>query len=277
MDDQQIDTRKLKELAELRVVLSLHGMQDVQVRRDLPYESASDDESAIDIYLPPNSNGLLPAVIFVAGYSDKVGRDLIGLRLKDWGAYMSWGQLVAMSGLVGITYSCSDPPLNAKEVLNFVREHAREFHIDPARIGIWAASGNGPTALSLLLDRSASPCFAVMLNTYMLDLDGDSTVADMSAQFGFAAPNSGKSVENLDPDVPLFVVRSGNDEVPGLNETIDRFTGHAVDMNLPVQLVNLPDAPHSFDTLHDTAQSRATIRQILNFMLVNSEAERRST
>lgn len=276
MDDQQIDTGKLRELAELRVVLSLPGMQDVQVRRDVPYESASDDESAIDVYLPPISNGRLPAVIFVAGYSDKVGRDLVGLRLKEWGAYVSWGQLVAVSGLVGITYSCSDPPLNAKEVLNFAREHSHDFDIDPARIGIWAASGNGPTALSLLLDENADLSFAAMLNTYMLDLDGDTTVADMATQFGFAAPNSGKSVEDLDPEVPLFVVRSGNDEVPGLNRTIDRFVNHAVRKNLPIQCVNLPDAPHSFDTLYDTMESRNAIRQIVDFMLVNSEAETRT-
>ncbi|MGW8370235.1 MAG: alpha/beta hydrolase, partial [Gammaproteobacteria bacterium] len=206
-----------------------------------------------------------------AGYSDKGVMDLIGLRLKQWGAYVSWGQLVAASGMVGITYSCSDPLLNAQEVLQFVRANHERFNIDPERIGIWATSGNGPTALSLLTNGPSGLRFAVLSNTYMLDLEGDTTVADMAGQFGFAVPSAGKSVRDLDSDVPLFVVRSGKDEVPGLNGTIDRFIDGAIALNLPIRFVNLPDAPHSFDTLHDTEQSRATIRQIVAFMRASSQ------
>jgi hypothetical protein len=276
-DMQQVDLQKLRELVERRVVLSVRGMQDVQVRRDIAYKSTTDEVSAIDVYCPPSSDSAMPAVVFVTGYRDKDGLDLIGLRLKEWGGYVSWGQLVAASGLVGITYSCSEPSVDAKEVQNFVRDHSAEFGIDPERIGIWAASGNGPTALSMLMGGSTGLRFAVLSNTYMLDLDGDTMVSDMAAQFGFSAPNVGKSVRDLDPQVPLFLVRSGKDEVPGLNQTIDRFARRAIEANLPIQLVNLPDAPHSYDTLHDTERSRETIQQIVHFMLASSEVPTRST
>jgi acetyl esterase/lipase len=88
----------------------------------------------------------------------------------------------------------------------------------------------------------------------------------MSARFGFSAPNDGKTVADLDESTPLFVVRSGQDTAPGLNGTLDRFVAAALESNLPITFVNLPHAPHAFDTLHDTGESRDVINWILAFM-----------
>ena len=265
-DTRRIDADKLLELTRLQVLLTVPGMTDVRVRHDIPYGSDRAEELGIDLYLPDGASGPLPAVVFVTGYKDQGARDLIGLRLKEWGPYVSWARLVAASGLASITYACAEPPENAMEVLRFIRENAGELHVDPDRVGIWTTSGNGPTALSLLMDRPTYLRFAVFSNTYMLDLDGDTTVADMALQFGFSAPNAGKSVADIDPDVSIFVVRSGRDEIPRLNPNLDRFIAHAVDSNLQLRFVNLPDAPHSFDLLHDTEETRRTIRQIVEFM-----------
>lgn len=273
-DTPQLDSERLRELAKLRVVLTVPGMQDIRVQRDIPYKPCSDGNLGIDVYQPARPGDALPAVIFVVGYSDKGALDLFGFRLKEWGCYVSWGQLVAASGLVGINCSSFTPATDAKDALNFVREHAADLRVDPDRIGICAFSGNGPTALSLLMAPATRLRFAVMCNTYMLDLDGDTTVADMAAKFGFAAPNSGKFVCDLDQNVPMFLVRSGRDEVPGLNQSLDRFAEQALESNLLLRLVNLPHAPHGFDTLHDTEESRTTIQEILTFMRANSETQR---
>ena len=265
-NSRQVDTERLRELAKLRVVLEIPGMQQVQVRRDVTYRTQRGDGLGMDVYYPPNADTRLPAVIFIAGYSDIGAMALVGFKLKDMGCYVSWAQLVGASGLVGITYSSATPPEDAQAVLRFVRENAAELNVDPTRIGIWAASGNGPTALSLLMSADARLRCAVMCNTYMLDLEGDSTVSEMSENFRFAAPNDGKTVADLDAGTPMFVVRSGLDEVPGLNGTLDRFVTSAVELNRPLTLVNLPEAPHSFDTLHDTDESRLVVTQILAFM-----------
>ena len=167
-------------------------------------------------------------------------------------------------------------PTDAEDVLNFVREHAADLRVDRERIGICAFSGNGPTALSLLVGPATQLQFAVMCNTYMLDLEGDTTVADMAARIGFAAPNSGRSVCDLDQDMPIFLVRSGRDETPGLNQSLDRFAEQAIESNLPLRLVNLPHAPHGFDTLHDTEESKTTIQEILTFMRAPVESAPKS-
>jgi acetyl esterase/lipase len=100
----------------------------------------------------------------------------------------------------------------------------------------------------------------------MLDLEGNTDVASAAGQWGFANPNAGKSVADLSQDIPLFIARAGRDETPHLNETMDRFLGHALTHNLPVTFVNHPTAPHAFDLIHDSGTTREIIRQILAFM-----------
>ncbi len=56
------------------------------------------------------------------------------------------------------------------------------------------------------------------------------------------------------------------DELPHLNETIDRFLSKALTCNLPITFVNHPAAPHAFDLLHNSETSHEIIRQILAFM-----------
>jgi len=91
-------------------------------------------------------------------------------------------------------------------------------------------------------------------------------VAELAGRFGFVNSCAAKTVEDLPRDVPLFIVRAGHDEMPHLNETIDRFLMKALSCNLPITFANHPAAPHAFDVMHDTENSREIIRQILAFM-----------
>lgn len=271
-DTRRVDTQRIKELAKLRVVLEVPTNADIHVRKDVPYTEHDGEALGMDVYATSNNGAARPAVIFIAGYSDAGAMQLLGFRLKDMGSYVSWAELAATTGLVGITYSSLEPQRDALAAVRFVREHAQTLGVDPERIGIMAFSGNGPTALSLTMDADLRLRFAVLSNTYMLDLDGDTTVAEMSARFGFAAPNTGKGIAAIDARIPLFVVRSGRDEIPGLNASLDRFVSHALASNRALHIVNLPAAPHSFDTLHDTAASRDVIERILSFMRSSSSA-----
>jgi acetyl esterase/lipase len=100
----------------------------------------------------------------------------------------------------------------------------------------------------------------------MLDLEGSTTVAEAARAFGFVNPCAGKSVDDLSRDMPLFIVRAGQDGFPHLKETIDRFLAKALNRNLPIKFVNHADAPHAFDVMDDSEASREIIRRILAFM-----------
>jgi hypothetical protein len=115
------------------------------------------------------------------------------------------------------------------------------------------------------LPRTSLKC-AVLCYPYTLDLDGSTQVADAVKLFRFVNPSAGKSVSDLPPDLPLFIARAGRDEMPGLNESLDRFLFSALSCNLPITFVNHPVAPHAFDLFHDSDVSREIIRRILGFM-----------
>jgi hypothetical protein len=100
----------------------------------------------------------------------------------------------------------------------------------------------------------------------MLDLDGATGVAEASQMFRFTNPNAGKSVADLPGDLPLFIVRAGQEQFGGLNDSIDRFVARAVVDNRPITFVNHTTGPHAFDLLHDSDASRAIIRQVLTFL-----------
>jgi acetyl esterase/lipase len=99
----------------------------------------------------------------------------------------------------------------------------------------------------------------------MLDLEGSTAVAEAAARFGFVNPCPEKSLD-LPQELPLLVVRAGQDAMPSLNETIDLFLAEALTRNLPVTLVNHASTPHAFDVLDDSEASREVIRRILGFL-----------
>jgi hypothetical protein len=170
---------------------------------------------------------------------------------------VSLARLMAVSGLAAITYANREPVADLDALLEHLAATGSALGVDAARCALWATSGHAPLALSRL-PRAAC---VVLSNPYTCDLAPASHVAEAAATFKFVAPPASWPL-----DRPLFVVRSGRDEMPGLNASLDRFVTQALAQNAPLTLVNHPDAPHSFDLFHDSAQTRLVLRQALAFL-----------
>ena len=251
------------------VVYRIPFMDDVQIQRDLVYEAGDACALEMDIYHPPDwrRGTRTPAVVIVAGFPDPGFETRVGCKFKEMGSTVSWGRLMAASGLAAITYTNREPATDVHALLRHVRQHADELGIDADRIGLWASSGNVPVALSVLMrDGVWCPRCAVLCYGYTLDVGGADAVAGAAKVWGFANPCAGKVVADLPPGVPLLVTRAGRDEMPRLNETLDRFMSEALTHNLPLTFVNHPTAPHAFDLFDDGETSREIIRQTLAFM-----------
>lgn len=261
------DTRQ-DHISKKVVVYRIPGMDAVTIRRDVEYRAADTGVLTMDVYYPPQFKGgaRIPAVVIVAGYPDAGFERVVGCKFKELGSSISWAQLMAASGVVAITYTNREPAADLHALLQHVRQQAAALGIDENRVGVWACSGNVPLALSVLMreDREYLKC-AVLCYGIMLDLDGSTHVAEAARTWGFVNPCAGKSVADLPQDIPLFIVRAGQDEFPHLNETIDRFLARALSRNLPITFANHAAAPHAFDLLHDSETSREIIRQILAF------------
>ena len=253
---------------KMKVVYALPGMENVPVRRDLPYREVDGETLTFDLYAPADAapGEKRPAVVFVSGYPDRGLQIVMGARFKEMGGYVGWAQLAAASGMVGILATNREPVADLAALLRHLREHGPALGIDPARIGIWAGSGNAPNALSRLMKDAEVPiACAVLAYGLLMDLDGATGVAQASAAFHFANACAGRSIDDLRTDVPLFLVRAGRDQ-PGLNEVIDRFVAAALARNLPLTVANHPAAPHAFDLVDDTDETREMIRRMLGFL-----------
>ena len=255
-------------IARKRVLYTLPGMDDVTIRRQVEYRRTGDSALTADFYYPPGSGSgaPLPAVVFVVGFPDPGARRVIGCTANEMGSYISWAQLVAASGLVAVTY-VNQEPADVHAVFDYVRLNAAALGVDAGRIGVWSCSGSGPMGLSVLMqDGPQAPRCGVLLYPYTLDLDEPGGTAAAAKQWGFTDACAGKTLDDFPRDRPLFIARAGQDQMPALTETLDRFAGVALARNLPITIVNHAGGPHAFDLFDDSDTTRNVVEQILAFL-----------
>jgi hypothetical protein len=250
MDDEE-RARRVAEVVRKTAVLSLPGMEDVEVLAEQGYGEGG----TFDLYRA-RASGPAPTVVFVYGFPHP--RFAQGLRRM--GAYTSWGRLLAVSGMNAVAYGYREPVADLRALLEHLRRNEASLGVDAARMGIWSASGNVPTALHLLMTQPDGFRAAALLHGYMLD------VPEAAEQFGLCVPGRECTIDDLPRTVPLLVVRAGGDTTPGLNASLEAFVGAALARDLPLTVINRPGAPHSFDLFEDSEGSRNAIRAVLRFL-----------
>lgn len=247
---------KLREIAKKQVTYRLSTMDTVVVR------NTACGERPMDIYYPaePQPNDRLPVVVVAAGYPDPEG------RIRYYGPMTSWARLIAASGMAAVIYGPGRPAEDIHAVVRHLRENAPALSIDDLRVGLFTTSGNVPVALSALMRDNALAC-AALLYGYTMDLPGSTAIADASAQFGFVNACAGKSVDDLPATVPLFLVRAGREQFPGLNAALDGLVAAMLARNLPVTFINHATGAHGFDLDEDTDLSRQIVQEALSFLV----------
>lgn len=223
-----------EDISKRTVVYSVPGMNEVQVRHEGP----------LDIY----EAGSRSTVIFVAGYPDEGFERMLGHPFKEMGFVTSWARLLAASGITAVTYT--NRTIDLPTVI-------KQFD----RVSLWASSGSGPLALSMLMrDSSARVESAVLCYPYTFHVPPE------GKRFGFAAPCDDRSPSDLASDIPIFIARAGRDETPGLNRTLDAFIAGALEANLPLTVMNHPTGSHAFDLSDDSATTKHVVESILEFL-----------
>lgn len=257
------------EITMKRVRYECPGTERVTVRKNVEYTAADDDGQSLDIYYPPDWSGAAstPAVIFVSGLSDIGAQQFLGCRINEMESFISWARLAAASGLIGITYTTGpDPAADTRTALQYLHARGGGLGIDTPRLALWACSSHVPNALGQLIEHPQSFRCAVFCYGFMLDLDDATGVAEAQGTYRFANPSAGKKIDDLPRNTSLFIARAGQDGIPHVNESIDRFLAHAVQRNLPVTFVNHHNGPHAFDIEDDSDATRAIVRQMLAYL-----------
>jgi acetyl esterase/lipase len=259
---------------QMRLVYEIPGMDQAHVQRDVVYRRAKGIDLKLDVYAPAklDKKARLAGVVFIHGgpISQKMQ-----VQPKDWGCYISWGQLAAASGLVGVTFNhrfygyehLEQAGSDVAAAIEYVREHARAFNLDPTRLCLAAFSGGGPFLSLAFRDR---PRFVRCVAIYyaMLDLRSSQQAVKIVGQ---------EAAERFSPaaylgsrtQIPILIARAGLEKSPQLNQALDRFAHAALEANVPLDLLNHPRGQHGFDVLDDDERSRYIIARTLEFIQAN--------
>jgi acetyl esterase/lipase len=114
--------------------------------RDMPYVLHGRRSQMLDVYVPDVPSLPRPVMVWIHGG---------GWYSGDKSAAPGLGLLPRGYVVVSINYRLSSEALfpaqifDCKAAIRFLRAHAREFDIDPARIGVWGDSAGGQLAALL--------------------------------------------------------------------------------------------------------------------------------
>lgn len=275
-DDLPMNEQEPEDFKELPVVYSLPNMEGAIVRPDIVYKTADTGDLLMDVYYPEDYEGetRLPAVIYVHGDASPEFLQ----NAKDWGSFVSWGQLAAASGLIGITFNHRSSEMPTKlydaakdidDLIAYVRKNSKSLGIDANTLCIWTCSAGSPFGLRSALSEDATYVHCIVSYYGIADLkvfyDSDTTLPNLSEEVlnEFSAPHRLSNRSNALP--PMLIVRAGLD-APELNASIDRLLTAAISKNVSLDFMNHATGRHAFDILDDNVRSQEIIRTTLDFM-----------
>jgi acetyl esterase/lipase len=253
------------------VVYRLPGMDDVTVHSNLKYSDVDNPFLLMDVYTPPclSSDATLPMVMLVHGGAGAQ------YKPKDWGFFQSWGRLIAASGMAAVMFThrlgypkpcLAEAALDLSNALDYIRSHAASYNTDPDRIGLVAWSAGGPLLTIAMQQKLPFVSCLVAFYAYLDIQRSPSHIENESLE----TLKSFSPISYLHGDsssmVPLFLARAGQDEIPMMNDSIDRFVAAALAANAPLTCMNHPSGDHGFDNQNDDDRSREIIRAALAFL-----------
>jgi len=269
------DPPALEQIIAKRVVFTVPMMQQVIIRKNIVYKVVDGVPLKADFYLPPGSGpGERPAVILIHG--GPIPANLL-TPPKEWGIFVSYGQIIAASRLVGVTFNhrfyggehLADAQSDVEDLVAYVRQNAGDLGIDKDRIAVWAFSGGGPLLTGFLREPpsyiSCIVAYYAVLDLRLMRAPGSTIEEEILERYSPVANMAGGDKQIA----PIFIARAGLDNA-SLNESIERFIHEAVSRNVMVDFCNHPGGHHGFDVLDDNDRSREIIRHTLDFIKAHS-------
>ena len=272
---QRVDPPWIEEVVAERVHYSIPGMDRAAVKKNVVYKSVAGAELNADIYSP---NGRkppkgYPVVLFVHGGTLPPN---LKTTIKDWGVYLSYGQLAAASGFVGVTFNTrfydwakiSDTKSDVRDMIAYIRNNAKALGVDPERIVLWAFSAGGVLLGDYLSDPQPYVRSLIAYYAILDPRDVRSRIPASVSDDNLNAFSPVHIVRNTDRKLPpLLIARAGLDK--DLNSGVDAFIQAALSKNLTVEILNHPNGQHAFDVLDDNERTREIIRRTLEFIRIH--------
>jgi acetyl esterase/lipase len=113
---------------------------DVDAHRDLAYVEGGHQKQKLDLYLPENPSAPLPLIIWIHGGGWAAGsKDGCPAARFVAQGYAAASLEYRLSGDAVFPAQIED----CKASIRWLRAHAKEYHLDPTRFGVWGSSAGG--------------------------------------------------------------------------------------------------------------------------------------
>ncbi|MFI6859559.1 alpha/beta fold hydrolase [Streptomyces sp. NPDC050421] len=217
----------------------------------------------VDLYVP-DAEGPLPALVVVHGGPVPDG---VLPTPRDWPTPQGYARYAAAEGVVGVTldhrlYDMADYPRAAADVAAAVELVRADPRVDADRIALWFFSGGGLMAADWLRQPPAwLRCLAASYPVLVPlpawgPVDGRYRPADAVAGAG---------------TLPVVITRVGR-ESPGIAATVEEFLEASAKCGADVEVVDVPNGRHAFETLDLTEESREAVRRAMRSVLEHLSA-----
>ncbi len=217
----------------------------------------------VDLYVPP-ADGPLPAVVFVhGGPVPSAARP----TPRDWPTFTGYARHTASRGVAAVTldhrlHGLADYPRAAEDVAAAVELVRADPRIDADRVALWFFSGGGPLTADWL--QAPPPWLRCVAATYPI-------LAPL--------PGWGLSGSRFHPAravwhagaLPLVLTRVGR-ETPEIAATVEEFLAAAGACGADVEVVDVPDGHHGFETRDPAEVSRDAVRRAIDAVLARLAA-----
>ncbi|WP_221343015.1 alpha/beta hydrolase [Streptomyces paradoxus] len=226
---------------------------------DVP-ELPRDRQGHVDLYVP-DGDGPRPAVVFVHG-----GPVPAGARPspREWPALVGYARLAAAEGMIGATldhrlHDLSDYDRAAADIAAGVELVRADARVDADRIALWFFSGGG----LLTTDWLARP------PAWLRCLAASYPVLAPLPAWGLAGSrfHPARAVEQAGP-LPVVLLRAGR-EAPEIAATVDAFVTAADDCAAQLELIDVPNGFHGFETLNAPEETIPALRQAMRSVVTH--------
>jgi acetyl esterase/lipase len=273
------------EIARMRVVYEVPGMDEVEVRRDLVYTEAEGTRMTLDLYLPAERRRAESRTAVVLLIHGGPVPPAAYAKVKNMGVFVSYGELLAASGLAAVAFNhlhhgwhdLAESAAHVAAVVAWLRGEAGSLRIDPDRLCLWAFSGGGPQLAPALA--APDPAVRCLVGYYpLLDLRplaarlpevSRETLERFSPAACLAAPEAPPAPARAWP--PMLLARAGKDQ-PFMNEAFDGFVQAALAAGVELELWNHAAGQHGFDVLDDVPRTRQIVARTIAFILTHCGA-----
>ncbi|QKW10481.1 alpha/beta hydrolase [Streptomyces sp. NA04227] len=221
----------------------------------LPAGGSAEDaaEDRCEHSAPGTSNGeqRCPAVVFVHGGPLPEG---IEPRPRDWPGFSGHAHYVAGLGVIGVTlehrlHDLTDYGRAAEDVAAAVDLVRADPRVDPDRIALWFFSAGGLLSAPWLAEppswlRGVAASYPILVPLPNWGID--------ESRFRPAAAVSGAG------DLPIVLIRVGR-EMPEIATTVAEFLAAAGECGARVEVIDVPEGHHGFETLDHTDEARTAL------------------